>query len=165
MDLVGIKIIVNTQRMSQTILITGASSGIGKATALKFQAEGWNVIATMRRPENEQELSQLDKVVVERLDVLDVASIDQAVQKGIERFGGIDALARGLLAADAILEDGTYEAFLADRYNGWTDSFGDWILKEASLEESAAKVECGGSEPSPRSGRQEMLENLLNRFV
>ena len=92
MDLVGIKIIVNTQRMSQTILITGASSGIGKATALKFQAEGWNVIATMRRPENEQELSQLDKVVVERLDVLDLASIDQAVQKGIERVGGIDAL-------------------------------------------------------------------------
>ena len=92
MDLVGIKIIVNTQRMSQTILITGASSGFGKATALKFQAEGWNVIATMRRPENEQELSQLDKVVVERLDVLDLASIDQAVQKGFERFGGIDAL-------------------------------------------------------------------------
>ena len=58
--------------MKNTILITGASSGIGKATAKYFQEKGWNVIATMRRPENEEELSKLDNVLLTRLDVTDL---------------------------------------------------------------------------------------------
>lgn len=78
--------------MNQTILITGASSGIGKASAKYFQEQGWNVIATMRTPESETELTQLDNVLVTRLDVLDDASIQAAVDAGIERFGRIDAL-------------------------------------------------------------------------
>jgi len=78
--------------MTQTILITGASSGIGKATAKLFQANGWNVIATMRSPKNEEELTKLDNVLVARLDVTDEASIAEAVEAGITRFGKIDAL-------------------------------------------------------------------------
>lgn len=78
--------------MKKTLLITGASSGIGKAAARRFQAEGWNVIATMRSPEREAELSALDSVLVTRLDVLDVASIGAAVDAGLQRFGRIDAL-------------------------------------------------------------------------
>uniref|UniRef100_UPI004047101B SDR family oxidoreductase n=1 Tax=Roseivirga sp. TaxID=1964215 RepID=UPI004047101B len=78
--------------MSRTILITGASSGIGKATALHFHRQGWNVIATMRTPENETELNQLENVHLERLDVLDLTSINQAIKNGISRFGKIDAL-------------------------------------------------------------------------
>lgn len=77
---------------NQTILITGASSGIGKATAAHFQAQGWNVIATMRSPDNETELTALDNVLVTRLDVTDEASIGAAVAAGLERFGAIDAL-------------------------------------------------------------------------
>ena len=78
--------------MNKTILITGASTGIGKATALFFQEKGWNVIATMRTPEKEEELKQFDNVLVTRLDVTNLASIDEAVKSGIEKFGKIDVL-------------------------------------------------------------------------
>jgi NAD(P)-dependent dehydrogenase (short-subunit alcohol dehydrogenase family) len=78
--------------MSKTILITGASSGIGKATARYFKEQGWNVVATMRSPEKEQELTELTDVLVIRLDVQDAASIRSAVVAGIERFGRIDVL-------------------------------------------------------------------------
>ena len=64
--------------MSKTILITGASSGIGRATAKLFQAKGWNVAATMRTPKKEEELNTLDNVLVTRLDVLDLESIESA---------------------------------------------------------------------------------------
>ena len=78
--------------MASTILITGASSGIGKATALWFQEKGWNVIATMRSPQKETELNQLDNVLVTRLDVTDSDSIQTAIQQGLEKFGSIEAL-------------------------------------------------------------------------
>lgn len=78
--------------MKKTILITGASSGIGKATAIYFQQEGWNVIATMRRPEKETELDKLDNVLLEKLDVLDLETIHQSIKNGISKFGKIDAV-------------------------------------------------------------------------
>lgn len=78
--------------MKKTILITGTSSGFGKATAHLFAHKGWNVIATMRRPEEERELEQLPDVLVTRLDVQDRASIAAAIASGIGRFGRIDAV-------------------------------------------------------------------------
>ncbi|XOV91727.1 MAG: SDR family oxidoreductase [Bacteroidota bacterium] len=78
--------------MKKTILITGASSGIGKATAIHFHKKGWNVIATMRDPEKETELNQLEPIHLTKLDVTDLTSISQAIQSGIEKFGRIDAL-------------------------------------------------------------------------
>ncbi|MCB0599200.1 MAG: SDR family NAD(P)-dependent oxidoreductase [Phaeodactylibacter sp.] len=53
--------------MNKTIFITGASSGIGKATAKLFQQKGWNVIATMRTPEKETELTERDNTLVTQL--------------------------------------------------------------------------------------------------
>lgn len=56
--------------MKKTILITGSSTGIGRATVKRFQEEGWSVVATMRSPEKEEELQNLENVLVTRLDVL-----------------------------------------------------------------------------------------------
>lgn len=78
--------------MNKTIFITGASSGIGKETAKLFQQKGWNVIATMRNPEKETALNQLENVLVTKLDVLDLDSIDKAFEEGIEKFGSVDVL-------------------------------------------------------------------------
>ena len=76
----------------KTILITGTSSGIGKATAKKFAAAGWNVIATMRAPEKEEELSAIKNIFLTKLDVQDKESIAAAIASGIEKFGSIDAI-------------------------------------------------------------------------
>ena len=78
--------------MANTILITGASSGIGKATAKLFHEEGWDVIATMRNPDAEDELNQLPNVLVTKLDVTDESSIKAAVVESIAKFGRIDVL-------------------------------------------------------------------------
>jgi len=79
--------------MAKTILITGASSGIGIASAKRFAREGWNVLATMRSPGDGAELAKLgDQVLVTRLDVQDLPSIAAAVAAGIARFGAIDVL-------------------------------------------------------------------------
>ncbi len=92
-----------------TILITGASRGIGKATAKFFQLNNWNVIATMRSPEKEEELNKLESVLVVKLDVQDNESIKKAIELGIEKFGKIDVIlnnagygALGLLEATPV---------------------------------------------------------------
>ncbi|WP_284653474.1 SDR family oxidoreductase [Flavobacterium terrisoli] len=65
--------------MQKTVFITGASAGLGKATAKLFQAKGWNVIATMRNPDKETELNQLQNVTLLQLDVSNTNQIDQVV--------------------------------------------------------------------------------------
>jgi NAD(P)-dependent dehydrogenase (short-subunit alcohol dehydrogenase family) len=77
--------------MTSTVLITGASSGIGHATARHFAVEGWNVIATSRGSAPDDPAG-LPNVLVTRLDVQDASSIEQAIEEGIARFGRIDAL-------------------------------------------------------------------------
>ncbi|WP_263602723.1 SDR family oxidoreductase [Chryseobacterium sp. PET-29] len=67
--------------MQKTIFITGASSGLGKATARLFQEKGWKVIATMRRPEEEKELNQLPNVALLELDVTDTVKSQATISE------------------------------------------------------------------------------------
>ncbi len=76
----------------KTILITGASSGIGKATAQVFHQKGWGVAATMRTPEKEQDLKPDDRLLLVKLDVADKETITNAVQETINHFGQVDVV-------------------------------------------------------------------------
>jgi xylose isomerase len=80
--------------------------------------------------------------------------------------GAMDVCARALLAAAAMVEDGRLAGEVAARYAGWESREGRAMLGgERSLAEIAARVERDAIEPRPRSGRQEYLENLVNRYV
>ncbi len=103
-----------------------------------FEAGGTNFDAKLRR----QSLDPVDLVAA--------------------HVGAMDVCARGLKAAAAMLEDGGLEAARAERYAGW-DNTGD--LLSGGLDDIAARVVERGIEPQPRSGRQELLENYVNRFV
>lgn len=78
--------------------------------------------------------------------------------------GGMDVLARGLIAAEAMIADGALERMLESRYAGWNGPLGQRILGGgATLADLADAAQ--GLDPRPRSGRQEILENIVNRFV
>jgi xylose isomerase len=81
-------------------------------------------------------------------------------------IGGIDTLARSLLVAERLLSDGELEAARDARYAGWNRELGtsitDGAIDLAGLE---AKVVSGEVDPSPVSGRQEALENLVNKAI
>jgi len=78
--------------------------------------------------------------------------------------GGMDTLAHGLLAAEAMIADGGLAAAVEDRYAGWKSTEAQAMLA-SDLETIAARVDRDGLDPQPRSGRQERLENWVNRFV
>ena len=81
-------------------------------------------------------------------------------------IGGLDILARGLKAAAALIEDGTYDKIVEERYAGWKQRGASAMLNgKRTLEQIAAWVEKDNINPQPKSGQQEYLENLVNRFV
>lgn len=76
----------------KTVFITGASSGIGKETAMLFLANGWNVIAAMRGLLDESEINKHHNMLQIKCDVTAQQSIENAVTQGINHFGSIDVL-------------------------------------------------------------------------
>jgi NAD(P)-dependent dehydrogenase (short-subunit alcohol dehydrogenase family) len=78
--------------MSPTILVTGASSGIGKACAELFLKRGWNVAATMRDPGKGDYLQSYPQAKIYRLDVTEPQSIQDTIAEVISDFGAIDAV-------------------------------------------------------------------------
>jgi xylose isomerase len=81
-------------------------------------------------------------------------------------IGAIDTLARALLAAADMLERGTLARMVEARYAGWSGELGSAILGGGvTLADLAAKVEAGEIDPHPVSGRQELLESIVNQSI
>jgi xylose isomerase len=76
----------------------------------------------------------------------------------------MDICAAGLKAAAAMLEDGRLETARTERYAGWDSAEGQALL-HSDLEQISARVVAEDINPEPKSGRQERLENLVNRFL
>ncbi len=80
--------------------------------------------------------------------------------------GGVDLCARAFLTAAKIIEDGKYDALLAERYAGWGSPQAKAMLDGSmTLDAIAAKAESDAINPRPRSGRQEQWENLVGRAI
>ena len=81
-------------------------------------------------------------------------------------IAGMDAFARGLKIASAIRADGRLDQFVRNRYRSWDEGIGARIEKgEAGFEELEAHILSRGAPRANESGRQEMLENLINQFI
>ena len=107
---------------NRTVLITGCSSGFGKLAVNTFRAGGWNVVATMRSPEKEAELTGLEGVLVTRLDVKDSQSINAAFEQGAAAFGSIDAVVNNAGYGSNALFEQSPDASVRDIYE--TNVFG-----------------------------------------
>ncbi|MCF1433926.1 xylose isomerase [Agrobacterium vitis] len=83
----------------------------------------------------------------------------------IGHIGGMDCCARGLKAAAKMVEDKALSAPLANRYAGWNSDGAKAMLASGTLESIAARVEKEDINPQPVSGKQELLENVVNRYV
>jgi xylose isomerase len=78
----------------------------------------------------------------------------------------MDVCARALLAAEKMIQDGQLADVVAQRYAGWSQPWAQDVLTgKTSLDALADKVLKGNRDVLPVSGRQEYLENLVNRFV
>jgi xylose isomerase len=82
----------------------------------------------------------------------------------LAHIGGVDTIARALLAAADVVTEGALERLRRDRYAGWQNALGQQILggslNLATLADLASEKDLN---PAPRSGRQELAENIIAR--
>jgi NAD(P)-dependent dehydrogenase (short-subunit alcohol dehydrogenase family) len=99
--------------MTKTVLITGSSTGIGKAAVDYFVSKGWNVAATMRSPEKAQGFTKADNLKLYALDVTDTDSIRKAIDQTMIDFGHIDVIVNNAgYGAVGIFEKSTPEEII-----------------------------------------------------
>jgi NAD(P)-dependent dehydrogenase (short-subunit alcohol dehydrogenase family) len=115
----------------KNVLITGCSSGYGRATALHFLERGWNVVATMRTPKKAQGFPDSERLRLLPLDVTDRSSIAEAIREGIAAFGGLDAVVNnagiGLFSAFEVTPEPTIREVFE------TNTFGVMAVTQAVI--------------------------------
>lgn len=116
--------------MTKTILITGTSSGYGKATAQFFLDRGWNVVAAMRRPDPAL-FAPSDRLKLVRLDVTDPASINRALAETVIAFGTIDVLVNNAGIGMASAFEATPDATVRELFE--TNTFGTFAMCRAII--------------------------------
>ena len=80
--------------------------------------------------------------------------------------GAMDLSARALLIAARMIEDGRLDQIVKERYAGWQGEFGQQLLGgKLALDEVASRTLAANQDTTPHSGRQELLENLLNSYI
>jgi NAD(P)-dependent dehydrogenase (short-subunit alcohol dehydrogenase family) len=77
--------------MTRTVFLTGCSSGFGKAAAIAFHDAGWNVVATMRNPDD-WDRERSSRLLLQALDVTDPVSIRSAFEAGVSAFGSVEVV-------------------------------------------------------------------------
>ena len=81
-------------------------------------------------------------------------------------IGGMDVCAKTLIAVEKLMNDNVIPKFIEDRYSDWNKELGQLIHnKDTGLDDINKKVIDDNIEPEPRSGRQEYLENILNKYL
>ena len=84
----------------------------------------------------------------------------------IGHIGGMDTMAKSLLNAAKMIEDAPLSQFVEQRYSGWKGELGQSIMSgDQSLESLSKLVLENDINPKQESGRQELLENIVNRYV
>ena len=101
----------------KTVLITGCSTGIGKLAAKTFHDKGWNVVATMRSPEREEDLKGQSDILVVQLDVTDKDSIRSAVRRGLDQFGSIDVVVNNAARGGRALLEASSDEMVRGMYD------------------------------------------------
>ncbi len=117
--------------MSKTIFITGTSSGYGRATVRHFLDREWNVIAAMRRPDQDALGVSSRRLEILPLDVTDGAAIDSAIARGIEAFGGIDVLVNNAGIGLASAVEATPDPVIRETFE--TNTFGVFAMCRAII--------------------------------
>ncbi|MFG1955282.1 SDR family oxidoreductase [Micromonospora sp. NPDC048830] len=119
--------------MTKRWLVTGCSSGLGRALAARLAAEGEQVVATARRPETLDDLlAQYPRTVVAAaLDVRDPAQCAEAVGRAVDAFGGVDVLVNNAAYGQFGAFEEVSDAELAAQFD--TNVFGPWRLTRAVL--------------------------------
>lgn len=146
--------------MAKTVLITGCSSGLGRLTAERFSADGWNVVATMRKPDQGLAHDRPDQVLVTPLDVTDRGSVAAAVQAGVDRFGGLDAVVNNAGVSIVSVFEATPPEALARVFD--TNVFGVMNVIQATAPHLAARA---GTIVNVTSGVGMVAVPLLSAYV